>query len=218
MEYADHTGRSTPEYMDTDDDIAESDGDAVSQSEDNEAGDGSEPSDSDESADEDVVSVGNQQPAVQDAHASSPTSPLNHSHQLQLDLAPPQPIPPMTENFMEERPSTADNPLTMDPEPEESAQVGHSMRIQKARRVLTSSCECGQDVEERDRREDSQVAVQCVAKGCETVWVCISVCNTSRLICFSHHQYHRECMKGDLLARNWSCPSCRLNNSKRRRH
>jgi len=188
-EYADHASRSTqPDNSDADDDVAESDAGSASQSEDNEASDNTESSDLEESGDEGVVSVRkSQQHVVNDSNSeserrcTSSSSPLDHSSQLQADIAPLAPIV-LSENFIEVRPSIEKSidHRPMPPirengskEPVQVSSEGRPMRIRKAR-VLTSSCDCGCDVENIDRHEGSQVAVRCAAKGCETVWVCCS--------------------------------------------
>ena len=180
-EYTDHTSRSVqPEDNDSDvdDNIAESDASAASESEDNEIGNNGELSDADESGDEGVVSVRTEY-ASEGPHTSS-SSPSNR---VQPDFVPPPPITP-SENCIAE-PSInieipandALTPSTCGSGSKEPAQIGsegRSMRIRKAR-VLISSCDCGREVEDGDRYEDSQVAVQCAVKGCETIWVCLLV-------------------------------------------
>ena len=49
--------------------------------------------------------------------------------------------------------------------------AGRMMRGRKAR-VMLSSCECGMDILDDDKRDDSTTVICCHTRGCETVWVC----------------------------------------------
>jgi len=48
--------------------------------------------------------------------------------------------------------------------------AGRMMRGRKAR-VMLSSCECGMDILDDDKHDDSTMVIQCHTCGCETVWV-----------------------------------------------
>jgi len=48
--------------------------------------------------------------------------------------------------------------------------AGRMMRGRKVR-VMLSSCECGMDILDDDKHDDSTMVIRCHTRGCETVWV-----------------------------------------------
>ena len=91
-----------------------------------------------------------------------------------------------------------------------------SGRVRK-RTQVDGRCECDTEITNEEKEMGTQV-MRCKARGCETGWVRTSSysCLASGVL-MGDTQFHIACMDYQFVPRNWTCPSCRSNSTKRRR-
>jgi hypothetical protein len=87
------------------------------------------------------------------------------------------------------------------------AQPTRRGRIRRTRDMMeVTACICGNPVESESRNSDA--AVQCGYRGCETLWVSAlpATAPTSQFL-LNDFQFHLQCLNFDVAPRSWRCPN-----------
>jgi hypothetical protein len=71
--------------------------------------------------------------------------------------------------------------------PNEPVVVAGRMMQGRKVRVMLSSCECGMDILDDDKHDDSTMVIRCHTRGCETVWVQLYI--WPHIILLSNHEF-----------------------------